>query len=165
VVLSHFRRAGLTPSFVAEKYDLGAGNAGECDLIFESNTDILFVECKAKALTRGAMAGVQGDALLDFAASTVAAQTQALRHERIIRSNGAIPFLSGAWVELWDRRVTRLSVTLLDHGSLQDKMTFANMFPGLLGATFNASPGYKKAKQVNELNKSLNDLRSENISA
>jgi hypothetical protein len=160
VVLSLFDRVGLRPTFVAVLYNLGLNNAGECDLVFESDTDILLVECKAKALTRGSMAGVQGDALLDFAAGTLAAHAQALRHERILRSRGHIAFETGARLELKDRRITRLSITLLDHGALQDRMTLMNLFEALLGASFNATPGYKKTGQVDALNASLDDLRS-----
>ncbi len=82
VILSLFRRSGFEPTFIAAKYDLGVNGAGECDLVFESDGDVLLVECKAKALTRGSMAGIQGDALLDFAGGMFAAQTQGLRHER-----------------------------------------------------------------------------------
>jgi hypothetical protein len=160
VVIGLFRRAKFNPTFVAKKY-VDAPDDGECDLVLESDADILLVECKAKALTRGAMAGVQGDALLDFAGGMFAAQTQALRHERILRSVGHIEFTDGSRLEMRDRRITRLSVTLLDHGALQDRMTLANMFGAMLGASFKTTPGYSKSGQVDKLNKTLNDLRSE----
>jgi len=107
------------------------------------------------------MAGVQGDALLDFAGGMFAAQTQALRHERILRSVGYIKFTDGSRLEMRGRRITRLSVTLLDQGALQDKMTWAKMFGAMLGASFQATPGYLKSGQVKKLNRILNDLRSE----
>ena len=160
VILSFFRRSGFEPTFIAAKYDLAVG-AGECDLVFETDGDILLVECKAKALTRGSMAGIQGDALLDFAGGMFAAQTQALRHERILRSVGAITFSDGSRLEWKGRRITRLSITLLDHGALQDRMTFRNLLEGLLGAAFQMAPGYAKSDQVQKLNAILDDLRSE----
>jgi hypothetical protein len=160
VVVGLFRRANFNPTVVGKKY-VDASGDGECDLVFESDQDILLVECKAKALTRGAMAGVHGDALLDFAGGMFAAQTQALRHERILRSVGHIEFIDGSRLEMRGRRITRLSVTLLDHGALQDKMTLANMFGAMLGASFKTTPGYAKPGQVDKLNKTLNDLRSE----
>jgi hypothetical protein len=160
VVVGLFRRANFNPTFVAKKYVDAAGD-GECDLVFESDADILLVECKAKALTRGAMAGIHGDALLDFAGGMFAAQTQALRHERILRSVGHIEFIDGSRLEMRGRRITRLSVTLLDHGALQDKMTLANMFGAMLGASFKTTPGYTKSGQVDKLNRILNDLRFE----
>src|SRR3984893_14222467 len=49
------------------------------------------------------------------------------------------------------------SIREMNHDHTRD----SNVRDRTLGATFNASPGYKKTKQVNELNKNLNDLRSE----
>jgi hypothetical protein len=126
VVRALFLKAQIPVSFVAAEYDLGNQGAGDCDLVIETNEQILLVECKAKTLTRGAMAGTQGDALLDFAGGMFAAQTQALRHERILRSLDHIEFKDGSCLEWRNRRITRLSVTLLDHGALQDRMMLAN---------------------------------------
>ena len=50
-----FGKRGFRPSFENAKYDLGSAKKGECDLVFEDEQNILLVECKAKALTRGAM--------------------------------------------------------------------------------------------------------------
>ena len=161
VILSLFRRSGFEPTFIAAKYDLGVNGAGECDLVFESDGDVLLVECKAKALTRGSMAGIQGDALLDFAGGMFAAQTQGLRHEQILRSLNAITFSDGSRLEWKGGRITRLSITLLDHGALQDRMTFRNLLAGLLGAAFHTAPDYAKSKQVQKLNGILDELRSE----
>lgn len=161
VVRALFLKANIPVSFVAAEYDLGDYGGGECDLVIESDEQILFVECKAKALTRGSMAAVQGDALLDFADGMFAAQTQALRHERILRSLGNIEFKDGSRLEWRDRRITRLSVTLLDHGALQDRMVLVNSLNALRGAVVNSDPGYGKAKQVKDFNKDLDDLRSE----
>lgn len=161
VVLSLFRRANLQPTFIAAKYNLGVGSVGECDLIFETDKEILFVECKAKALSRGSMSGIPGNAVLDFAGGMFAAQTQALRHERILRSHGVITFCDGSRLEWRDRRITRLSVTLLDHGALQDQMTMRNLYTGLLHASVSAAMGHPKAKQINEFNRALDNLRSE----
>ncbi len=89
------RRAGLLPSLVSEKYNTGKPDEGEFDLVLEDANHIIFIECKAKALTRLAMAGVPGYALLDYAEGVLAAQSQALRHERLLRTNGFIQFDSG----------------------------------------------------------------------
>ena len=40
-------------------------------------------------------------------------------------------------------------------------MTFRNLLTGLLGAAFGTTPGYKKFKQVENLNDTLGDLHSE----
>ena len=143
-------------------YRTGDSEDGECDFVVESDSDILFIECKAKALTRGSMAGVPGDALLDFAGGMLAAQAQALRHERILRKFGRIQFTEGTPDVVWrDRNITRMSVTLLEHGAIQDRMLLFNLYEALLNTQVNVSDGYSKAKQVSKLQDSLSKMREE----
>lgn len=156
-----FAKHGFQPSFENAIYDLGEQGAGECDLVFEDEGNIILVECKAKALTRGAMTGMQGDALLDFAGGLFASQSQALRHERILRSVGSIHFRDGTRLELRGRRITRLTVTLLDHGALQDRWMLKNVYNALLSAQFTCDPGYPKKRQVEDFNANLGLFRDE----
>lgn len=156
-----FAKHGFQPSFENAIYDLGEQGAGECDLVFEDEENIILVECKAKALTRGAMTGMQGDALLDFAGGLFASQAQALRHERILRSTGSIHFINGTKLEFRDRHITRLTATLLDHGALQDRWMLRNVYNALLSAQFTCDPGYTKKKQVEDLNTNLHLFRDE----
>ncbi|MDA8376945.1 MAG: hypothetical protein M0Z50_07790 [Planctomycetia bacterium] len=156
-----FAKHGFQPSFKNAIYDMGEQGAGECDLVFEDEENIILVECKAKALTRGAMTGMQGDALLDFAGGLFASQAQALRHERILRSAGLIHFRDGTKLEFRDRRITRLTATLLDHGALQDRWMFRNAYNALLSAQFTCDPGYMKKKQVEEFNMNLRLFQQE----
>ncbi|MBS1208530.1 MAG: hypothetical protein H6R19_928 [Proteobacteria bacterium] len=156
-----FARLGLQPSFENAKYDLGEQGAGECDLVFEDEENIILVECKAKALTRGAMTGIQGDALLDFAGGLFASQAQALRHERILRSEEAIHFCDGTRLELRERHITRLTVTLLDHGALQDRWMLRSIYNALLSAQVTCDPSYTKKKQVKEFNEKLRLFQEE----
>jgi hypothetical protein len=156
-----FGKRGFRPSFENAEYDLGPAEKGECDLVFEDEQNILLVECKAKALTRGAMTGAQGDALLDFAGGLFASQAQALRHERILRSLGAITFLDGRRLEFRDRRITRLTVTLADHGTLQNRWMLNTVYQALLSARVSCSPDYPRKKQVNEFNANLQMFQEE----
>ncbi|MFM0091330.1 hypothetical protein PQR46_31000 [Paraburkholderia sediminicola] len=156
-----FAKHDFQPSFENAIYDLGEQGAGECDLVFEDEENIILIECKAKALTRGAMTGMQGDALLDFAGGLFASQAQALRHERILRSVGALHFRDGTRLELRDRHITRLTVTLLDHGALQDRWMLRNVYNALLSAQFTCDPGYTKKKQVEDFNTHLRLFQEE----
>lgn len=156
-----FKKYGFSPTFEDAKYDLGESNNGECDLVFEDDDNIIFVECKAKALTRGAMTGIQGEALLDFASSVLASQAQALRHERILRTLGEIRFLDGRVLKLGHRRITRLTVTLVDHGMLQNKWMLNSFYQALFSMQISCSPDYLKKKQVNDVNKNLQIFRDE----
>jgi hypothetical protein len=150
-----FAKRGFQPAFENAKYDLGELGAGECDLVFEDEENIVLVECKAKALTRGAMTGTQGEALLDFSSGLFASQAQALRHERILRSVGSITFLDGGRLEFRDRRIVRLTVTLLDHGALQDRWMLRNVYSALLTAQVSCAENYPKKKQVDSFNENL----------
>ena len=156
-----FGKRGFRPSLENAEYDLGPAEKGECDLVFEDEQNILLVECKAKALTRGAMTGAQGHALLDFAGGLFASQAQALRHERILRSLGAITFLDGRRLEFRDRRITRLTVTLADHGTLQNRWMLNTVYQALLSTRVSCSPDYPKKKQVNEFNANLQMFQEE----
>ncbi|MCO8644055.1 hypothetical protein KGP93_12145 [Burkholderia multivorans] len=156
-----FAKQNFQPTFENAIYDLGDQGAGECDLVFEDEENIILVECKAKALTRGAMTGMQGDALLDFAGGLFASQAQALRHERILRSVGAIRFRDGTRLEFRDRHITRLSVTLLDHGALQDRWMFRHVYNALLSSQVTCDPGYTKRRQVEDFNAHLRLFQAE----
>ena len=156
-----FAKRSFQPTFESATYDLSQLGAGECDLVFEDDENIVLVECKAKALTRGAMTGTQGDALLDFAGGLFASQAQALRHERILRSAGSISFLDGRRFELRGRRITRLTVTLLDHGALQDRWMLRSVYNALLSAQVSCAPNYPKKKQVDDFNANLRLFQQE----
>lgn len=156
-----FTKHGFQPSIENTKYDLGENDAGECDFVFEDEKNIILVECKAKALTRGAMTGRQGDALLDFAGGLFASQGQALRHERLLRSLGAINFCDGTVLEFRNRRITRLTVTLLDHGALQDRWMLMNVYSALLSAQVQCDSGYTKKKQVKDFDRNLRLFQAE----
>jgi hypothetical protein len=156
-----FAKRGFFPSLENARYDLGFAGQGECDLVFEDEGHILLVECKAKALTRGAMTGAQGDALLDFAGGLFESQSQALRHERILRSIGAITFLDGKRLEFRGRHITRLSVTLIDHGTLQSRWMLNTVYQALLSVQVSCSPDYPRKKQVDKFNENLQKFQEE----
>ena len=156
-----FAKRGFQPTFENAKYELGQLGAGECDLIFEDEENIVLVECKAKALTRGAMTGTQGEALLDFSSGLFASQAQALRHERILRSVGSITFVDGRRLEFRNRRIVRLTVTLVDHGALQDRWMLRNVYNALLSAQVSCAANYPKKKQVDDFNANLKLFQQE----
>jgi len=153
-------RAGIQPSFRAARYQ-STSDRGECDFVLESDTVIVFVECKSKALTRTAMAGVSGDALIDFAKGLLESQKQAVRHERLLRTGGQLRFLDNSVLPWNKRKILRLSVTLIDLGALQDRLTVFNLYDILRFATVSHEPGYKKSRQIEELNSLLHEFRTE----
>jgi Holliday junction resolvase-like predicted endonuclease len=156
-----FAKYGFKPTFENAKYELRQLGAGECDLVFEDEQNIVFVECKAKAVTRAAMTGTQGEALLDFAGGLFESQAQALRHERILRSVDSILFVDGRHLEFRNRRILRLTVTLADHGGLQDRWMLRNVYNALLSAQVSCPANYAKKKRVDDLNENLGLFQQE----
>jgi hypothetical protein len=157
VVSALFARAGLKPLVEGRKYDMGGGDDGECDLVFADDERILFVEAKAKPVSRLTQAGVGHAALLDFAGGMLAAQLQGVGHERVLRSHGRIDFEGGATLPLAGRSVYRLSVTLLDHAGLHDRLLVRGMLRIFLGSEFDTVDGVdqRTRKQVAKLNSTL----------
>ena len=156
-----FAKRGFHPTIEQREYNMGKGAGGECDFVFEDEDNILLVECKAKALTRGAMAGTQADALLDFAGGIVASQAQSLRHERLLRTRGAITFSDRTRLDFRHRRVTRLSISLTDQGALQDRWLLEACYDALLTGSVSCPPNYKKKSQVEKFNRVLQKLQVE----
>lgn len=142
-----FRFFGMEPSVEGLKYNEGAAtDAGECDLVFEDENNILLIECKGKALTRATMGGESFAAVLDYAPSVLASQVQALQHERLLCDQGEILFDNGQCLRHEGREITRLSVTLLDHGSLQDRFLFMNLVEPLLHSKIVVDPGVRSGR-------------------
>jgi len=155
-----FSKRGFHPSIAGKTYCLNEGS-GECDLVYEDDKEIILVECKAKALTRGSMVGVPSDAMLDFFGSLVASQAQSLQHERILRTLGHIRFEDGTVLEYKNRRITRLSISLTDQGSLQDRWMLSMCYQALVSIKLSSPPNYAKNKQVIGINKNLIRLQKE----
>ena len=166
-VAALLRSRGLQPSFEGAKYNVrSAVDAGECDLVLEDASNILLVECKAKALTRATMSAKPGAALRDYGDGVIASQLQALQHERLLQETGEIVFEDGRRLLHLKRRVTRLTVTLLDHGSLQDRFLFINVVEPLLQYQMSQGPECPKRKHfLNRFRRELHASGRRNGSA
>jgi hypothetical protein len=165
-VAALLRFRNLTPSFEGAKYNEGqAVDSGECDIVLEDSANVLFIECKGKPLTRATMEGEPGAALLDYGEGVLASQIQALQHERILTTKHEISFDNGPPLELRDRKVTRLSVTLLDHGSLQDRFLFINLVEPFLRSQIIFDPTSPNRKRYKRLNAALDKHRIEMTAA
>lgn len=161
VVLDLFREAGMPVTITGAKYRLVKGKEGECDLVLEGGDLIVLVEAKAKSLTRATMAGVPAAALFDFARNLLASQLQALQHERVLRERGAIVFKDGRRLDLNGRRIVRLSVSLTEQASLQDRLVLWSLYKPLLAAKVEVPPGHEREEDVRKLNRALENLRAE----
>lgn len=94
---------------------------GECDLIIETNSTIFFCEIKKKGITKYSASGNDLSLLNDVAGSLLSSQIQIGNHEAIIRKYGKIEFKSGKKVELNNRGIQRVSISLFDYQGFQDQ--------------------------------------------
>jgi hypothetical protein len=135
------------------------GSEREIDLVVETPARIFLFECKRKALTSGARAGGLHPLFLDLTRSFLAMQAQLARHEASLRQNGKIEFLNGYVLELHERKVERIAVSLFDHGALQDRGMVMPLLERVIGHTVTSS-GPGSGDLAGEMNKHLGILTS-----
>ncbi|MGD9679901.1 MAG: hypothetical protein AB7W16_01845 [Candidatus Obscuribacterales bacterium] len=136
----------------------------QCDCVIETAETIFFIELKNKPLTRKARSGTDIDLVVDLCQSVLGTQVQALRHEVALKTNRQIRW---TWssddqdkLEWNDRRIDRMSVSLFDFASLQDKaslIAFLNTCCRVEIGTYSVDSQIQK--KFVELNESLHELR------
>lgn len=143
-------------------YDSG-GEHGECDLVVEVPNTVIFAEIKKKALTRRAKAGSDAHLLLDLAGSLLAAQAQAGWHEVRLRREGHLDLEhDGTFdrLELNDRGVERVAISLLDFGSFQDRILLKQFLEATMNAKFEPAAANLLKKFV-VINEALVEIRDQ----
>lgn len=60
-----------------------------------------------------------------------------------------------------DRNILRLTVTLVDHGAVQDRWFFRNLYNALLSVQVSCPAGYAREKQVKDFNRNLKLFQEE----
>jgi hypothetical protein len=133
------RAEGHEPSVVEGKYDHPTLHSEfEMDFAFESEEHVTLIECKLKALRRSSRGPAPLDALSDLTQSFLASQIQMARHEIALKTLAKIRFKNGQTLSLNGRKVERISLTMLDHGSLQDKLFTKGIIQDFVGVTLNS---------------------------
>lgn len=117
------------------------GVHGECDVVIDATETVLFAEVKKKALTRRAKAGADLFLLMDLADSFLASQKQAGRHEVQLRRQGYLDLQFGDptqvhRIELKNRGIERITISLFDFGSFQDRVLIQRFLVATMNATF-----------------------------
>lgn len=157
---AEFASHGMTPSkgkYIVDKKD------GECDLVIEEPKTIIFFEIKKKALTRPAMAGSDAHLLVDLASSLLSAQVQAGWHEVRLRHHGHLDLMhdkATTRINLNDRQVERVAVSLFDFGSFQDRILLKQFLEAVMNAKFTTS-AQKLNKKFDKINGVLDDIRKQ----
>ncbi len=115
------------------------GEQGQCDAIVETDEHIFFLEVKKKNLRPYAKGGNLATLLNDLAPSLLESQVQIGQHEIRLRRYGELK-LSDSGIDyvlkLGGREVERISVSLIEFGSLQDRNLLFQFFEAILQADF-----------------------------
>lgn len=152
---------GLQP-VVAPGFYAVSGERYECDIVLETNEYIFFLEIKKKILTRASFSGDVLEILTDLK-SMFESQIQSGRHELYLRQNEALYFSDGTKLEFHGRRVVRISVSLLDWGTLQDPLNTGSFLQAFMQTNFGVMSDQRTSaadKKVNAVNNALNKLRT-----
>jgi hypothetical protein len=115
-----FLREELKKKNIIYNYGEYVNNIYESDLIIESSDTIIVIEIKKKPLKRISRSGDDVNILIDISDSLVDSLIQINRHEIELLKNGKLELESGI-VYLNDRNIEKISLSLLDYGSLQDR--------------------------------------------
>ncbi len=128
----------------------------ECDAVVETDNEILFLEVKAKSLTRAAQAGDTHVLIDDLAGSLIDAHTQALKHELRLRTYGTLEFENGDTLVHSGRKIERIVVSVSDFGCLHSR----SIFEKFLALCSRSNLGsYSQPDRFTKINKKLKDMR------
>lgn len=131
----------------------------ECDFIVETNSTVIFIELKRKTLTSDARAGNPLHSMIDIAQSLLHAQAQAGCHEYMLRRNGEIQYLDGTKIELKDRRVERVAVSMFGYFGIQDGFFVSQILNNLINGQIesgNPEADEKINVHLREINRQFN---------
>lgn len=122
--------ATKTGRYVVDKIE------GEADVVIETLDKILLIEMKKKTMTRAARQGHIYQIVLDFAGSLLYSQEQCVRTDTLLRRRGCIDLLKKKKVvdtlEWLGRESDKITLTLSDYGTLQDRAVLRNVLEELL---------------------------------
>jgi hypothetical protein len=138
------------------------GKTWECDIVIETSERVIFVETKKKSLTRAARSGFDVAILADMTDSVVSATLQALRHQLQILKHGFIdlvqPDNSIVRLDLNNREVECISITLPDYGSFQDRIVLERILDNTMRLEF-STDDQALQKKLKKVNKKFDELR------
>lgn len=138
------------------------GKTWECDIVIETSERVIFLETKKKSLTRAARSGFDVAILVDMADSLVSATLQALRHQLQILKDGFIDLIqpdgSIVKLDLNNREVECISITLPDYGSFQDRIILERILDNSMRLEFSTGD-QDFQKKLTKVNKKFHELR------
>ncbi len=129
----------------------------ECDFIIETSDVIIIVELKRKTLTSDARAGDALRSTIDLSQSLLHALAQTGCHEYVLRRNGKIEFEDGSILELSERKVERVALSLFGFFGIQDGAFIYQV----LGSLINSKIDSGDAEEDGKVNKYLTELHNQ----
>lgn len=129
----------------------------EVDFIIETNDTIIFIELKRKTLTSEARAGNSLKSLLDLSQSLLQALVQSGCHEYVLRRDGLISFEDGSQINLSNRKIERVALSLFGFFGLQDGVFSNQIIRNLIDSTVSSD----EEKEVVDINKTISELRNQ----
>ncbi len=155
-ILKHFN---LNVTFSNAKYIPSKGFDAEIDFVIETDERIFIIECKKKPLKTASKRGEYLSQLDDFNKSYLKMMDQLTKHELYLRENGKIIFSDKTVLELKGRSIEKIALSLLDHGSIQDRTLVSEIFLSLMNAKMGAER--KEAEKIIKVtNKLLSSLQN-----
>lgn len=134
----------------------------ECDLVIETDANILFIETKAKALTKAGRAACDISLLKDITNSLLQATIQSGRHSLKILKDQTISLVSergdSMTIELKDRTLERLAITLHDFGGFQDRIIIDQILQNHISIKYHAVAP-KHQSEIDKINNKLEELK------
>ncbi len=134
---------------------------GECDVVLETNNEIVFLEIKKRSLPDEFELGDDVEVLRSLGDGMLNAQKQILRHRIYLQKHNLMRLYKEenenslcSDLELKGRRIVAVSMCLTEYGFLTNKTISSQLLESLLFATYHAT---NPAKDINL--KKLNKLR------
>lgn len=137
---------------IAGKYHVGKVE-GESDAIIQGEKEIFLLELKKKNLTRKSREGFLYQILLDLAGAVFNPQVQAFKTEAMLVKNKKLTFEdceNSSLLELNDRRICRISVSLNDFGPIHQQYILENIMRIFCNYIFSVNQDEIKALNLEE---------------
>lgn len=136
-------------------------NAGDLDVIIETEDMIAFFELKKKGLTRKTSSGNDLQLAVDLVRGLIQGVNQLARHELSLLTHGELKFTDGTVLHLKQRRIVKCVVSLADYGGLHDSAVVFNMLRAFCQITLGATPGLnaEQSAYIKEANDAIATLQ------
>lgn len=132
---------------------------GECDVVLETEKEIIFLEIKKRSLPDTFELGDDVEVLRSLGDGMLNAQKQILRHRVYLQKSDLMKLYQEekenspyTVVELKGRRIVSISMCLPEYGFLTNKTISAQLLESLIFATYHATDASRE-ESLNKLNK------------